>query len=85
MKDSLTARQAEMLGAVGDFIDRNGYSPSVRELGVLTGLSVGGVENMINTLINKGRLSRVDGQRRTLRLVFDERPKGRAANTHSQK
>jgi repressor LexA len=59
---ALTERQQKMLDFIGDFIDENGYPPTIREIGRKLGISSTSVVNYnLNKLKQAGYLER-DGQ-----------------------
>ena len=50
MKTELTARQEEVLSYIRDFIEKNGYSPSFREIGSHFGINAKSVHDHIHAL-----------------------------------
>lgn len=58
-----------LLEVVEDFIARNGYSPTVRELAERQGLSPAGVYLQLKKLREQGFLEWKEGVPRTLRVV----------------
>jgi len=75
---ALTRRQREVLDVIRDFIARNGYSPSLEEIGGSLGLSsVATVHKHVSHLVEKGLVRRVWNQNRSIELVGGE-PAGRA-------
>lgn len=55
----LTARQREVLKAIGVFIKANGYPPTLRELGAVLGIkSTNGVDEHLRSLAAKGYIER---------------------------
>ncbi len=69
---ALTRRQREVLDVIRDFIDRNGYSPSLEEIGGALGLSsVATVHKHVSHLVEKGFARRVWNQNRSIELVDD--------------
>jgi len=68
-RKSLTPRQSEVLAAIASFIDSHGYSPTVRELGPMCGISSSrSVHVHIMTLERKGYIYHISGRMRTMRL-----------------
>ncbi len=67
---ALTRRQREVLDVIRDFISRNGYSPSLEEIGTSLGLSsVATVHKHVSHLVEKGFVRRVWNQNRSIELV----------------
>ena len=59
MAKQLTARQREMLDAIRNFFTEHGYSPSIRDLGPLLGISsLRGVTIHLDALEKKGWITR---------------------------
>ena len=74
---ALTRRQREVFDVIREFIDTNGYSPSLEEIGGTLGLSsVATVHKHITHLVEKGLVRRVWNQNRSIELAEDNR--GRA-------
>lgn len=69
---ALTRRQREVLDVIREFIDANGYSPSLEEIGATLGLSsVATVHKHVSHLVEKGLVRRVWNQNRSIELVED--------------
>lgn len=67
---ALTRRQREVLDVIRDFIEANGYSPSLEEIGGSLGLSsVATVHKHVSHLVEKGLVRRVWNQNRSIELV----------------
>ncbi|HEX4825732.1 MAG TPA: transcriptional repressor LexA [Candidatus Polarisedimenticolaceae bacterium] len=67
---ALTRRQREVLDVIQGFIDTNGYSPSLEEIGGTLGLSsVATVHKHVTHLVEKGLVRRVWNQNRSIDLV----------------
>jgi repressor LexA len=65
-RPGLTLVQRKVLHVVEDFVQRRGYSPSLREIGEAVGLaSPSSVSHQLSALQRKGYLSRGAGQPRT--------------------
>ena len=65
-RSNLTPTQRRVLGVVEDFVQRRGYSPSLREIGEAAGLaSASSVSHQLSALQKKGYLSRGARQPRT--------------------
>lgn len=74
---ALTRRQREVLDIIRDFIGRNGYSPSLEEIGGALGLSsVATVHKHVSHLVEKGLVRRVWNQNRSIELVDDADRRG---------
>jgi repressor LexA len=74
---ALTRRQREVLDVVRDFIQRNGYSPSLEEIGRELGLSsVATVHKHVSHLVEKGLVRRVWNQNRSIELADDASRRG---------
>ena len=68
VKDPLTDRQRQVLDFIGSSIDRRGYPPTLREIGVHMGIrSTNGVNDHLKALEKKGYLAREDLKSRALR------------------
>ena len=69
---ALTRRQREVLDVVRTFIERNGYSPSLEEIGEALGLSsVATVHKHVSHLVDKGLVRRVSNQNRSIDVVAE--------------
>lgn len=67
---ALTRRQREVLDVVRELIERNGYSPSLEEIGAELGLSsVATVHKHVSHLVQKGFVRRAWNQNRSIELV----------------
>jgi repressor LexA len=67
---ALTRRQRQVLDVIRDFIDRNGYSPSLGEIGDELGLSsVATVHKHVSHLVQKGFVRRAWNQNRSIELA----------------
>jgi repressor LexA len=70
---ALTRRQREVLDVIRDFIDRQGYSPSLEEIGASLGLSsVATVHKHVTLLVDKGYVRRAWNQNRSIELTEPE-------------
>lgn len=70
MREILTDKQREILDIIKDFISKNGYSPSIREICKIANLSsTATVHAHLNNLKEKGYISCVDGKVRTIRII----------------
>ena len=67
---ALTRRQREVLDVIRTFIEKNGYSPSLEEIGRELGLSsVATVHKHVTHLVDKGLARRVWNQNRSIEIV----------------
>jgi repressor LexA len=67
---ALTRRQREVLDVIRELIERNGYSPSLEEIGTELGLSsVATVHKHVSHLVQKGYVRRTWNQNRSIELV----------------
>jgi len=68
----LTKRQKEIFDFVRGFISRNGYAPSLEEIGVEFGLSsVATVHKHVSNLVEKGVLRKAWNRSRSIEVVED--------------
>ncbi|MFW5967942.1 MAG: transcriptional repressor LexA [Persicimonas sp.] len=80
--DELTDRQTAVLDFIIDCIDREGYPPTIREIGDHLGIkSTNGVNDHLKAIERKGYLERQDAKSRALKPLFnpDGTPYGREA------
>ena len=67
---ALTRRQRQVLDVIRDFIDTNGYSPSLEEIGSRLGLSsVATVHKHVSHLVEKGFLQKAWNRSRSVEPV----------------
>jgi len=65
--NGLTPRRRKVLKVIGDSVQRNGYSPSMREIGDAVGLaSTSSVSHQVSKLEELGLVSREPGRPRTI-------------------
>ena len=70
---ALTRRQKQIFDYIQEFIERNGYSPSLEEIGQHFGLSsVATVHKHVTNLVRKGLLRRSWNQNRSIEVVKDD-------------
>lgn len=70
MKEILTEKQYEILNIIKNFIDKNGYSPTVREIGDIANLnSPATVWVHLKHLKDKGHIYYEKGKMRTIRII----------------
>lgn len=74
----LTPRQLKLLECIEGFIAENGYSPSYAEMGQMIDMaSASGIHRLVHGLIDRGFLSSVPYQHRTIevrRLATERAP-----------
>lgn len=69
-KDELSKKQMELYQAIGTFIDKNGYPPTIRELcQIVNNSSTAPVFDKLNKLRKKGYITYIDGKSRTIRFL----------------
>ena len=69
---ALTRRQREIFEFIRDFVSRNGYSPSLEEIGTHFGLSsVATVHKHVHHLVDKGLLQKAWNRSRSIEPVVD--------------
>ncbi len=77
---ALTRRQREVLDVIREFIDQNGYSPSLEEIAGTLGLSsVATVHKHVSHLVQKGHVRRSWNQNRSIEPVTPDPEHGEAA------
>jgi repressor LexA len=70
---ALTRRQKQILDFIQEFVERNGYSPSLEEIGQHFGLSsVATVHKHVTNLVRKGLLRRTWNQNRSIEVVRED-------------
>ena len=70
MEDKLTEKQYKIYTIIKDFIAERGYSPTVREIGKLAGLSSSATAySHIKKLKQKGYISFIPEMSRTIRII----------------
>lgn len=71
----MTARQEEVLDFITTEIQRQGYPPTLREIGQRVGIrSTNGVNDHLHALERKGYITREDMKSRCIRLTDKPRP-----------
>src|SRR5258708_12318745 len=71
---TLTLKQREIYDFISQHIDRHGYPPTVRDIGVAFEIeSPNGVMCHLNALVKKGAITRKDKSARAIQLV-DHKP-----------
>jgi repressor LexA len=74
----LTPRQEQVLEFIRDYGERNGYAPSMREIGGAVGLtSPSAVSYQLSNLQDKGHLRRVPGRPRAVEVLLPGAPTAR--------
>ncbi len=75
MNNKLTKKQALIIEFISEFTDRQGVSPSYREIATALGLSsVSAVAEHIDNLVKKGALKKVPGAARSLEVIDTSYP-----------
>lgn len=68
----MTERQKEILGTIIKYIEREGISPTVRELCDITGIkSTSTIHGYIKRLQNQGYIEMIKGSPRSIRVLKD--------------
>ena len=68
--DVLTKRQADILQAIKEFMAKNGYPPTVREIGSQVGLSSPAtIQFHLTQLEQKGYIKKSNAKNRTIELL----------------
>lgn len=57
-REKLTKSQHKIMCCIQDFITKYGYSPTVRDIAEITGLSTGGINNSLDQLTDKRYIDR---------------------------
>jgi repressor LexA len=77
---ALTRRQRQVLDVIREFIDTNGYSPSLEEIAGVLGLSsVATVHKHVSHLVEKGHVRRSWNQNRSIEPIAPDPEHGGAA------
>mgnify|MGYP002854903444 CR=1 FL=1 len=71
----ITQVQRDVLNYIADFIDQNGYPPTVREVSERFGKSIRAVQDNMVALQKKGYISLAQKKSRSIRILIDERQK----------
>jgi repressor LexA len=72
-QEELTVRQAKILQVIKDSVDKNGYAPSMREIGLAAGLaSPASVKYQLEILAEKGLIKRAQTKGRALEVMEEE-------------
>src|SRR5205085_9484067 len=66
---NITEKQQKALNFIEKFISKNGYSPSYREISDKFNVNVFVIQKVVNSLISKNCLEKVDGISRGFKLV----------------
>src|SRR4030095_637462 len=70
----LTERQQSILDFINEYVESNGFPPSVREIGSHFGIYPATVQDHISALERKGALQKKRFQSRTLSVPASSRP-----------
>lgn len=69
-KDELSKKQMELYQAIGTFIDKNGYPPTIRELNEITNISSTSTTfAKLLQLKKKGYITYAENKSRTIKLL----------------
>lgn len=69
----LTKRESDTLNVLVEYINQNGYAPSVREIAEIIGVkSTSTVHNYLKGLQNKGFIERKENFPRALRILKEK-------------
>ena len=69
----LTERESQVLEAIVNYIEVNGYSPTVRDLCVIVGLSSSStIHSYLNKLESKGFITKMGNLPRTLKVLKEK-------------
>src|SRR5436190_14963292 len=69
---TITQKQQKTLNFIEKFIAKNGYSPTYREISERFNVNVSVIQKVINTLIAKNYIEKVEGISRGIRIVKSE-------------
>lgn len=70
MREPLTKHQEKILNIIKDFINKNGYSPTVREIGKISDLkSTSTIKTYLDILYTKGYITYIPKLSRTIRII----------------
>ena len=68
--NNLTKKQTQLLECINYFIKKNGYSPTIRELGEILELkSTATVHTHLQHLVEKGYITYIPNASRTIRVI----------------
>lgn len=65
----VTPKQLEFLNVLREFQELNDYTPSIREMGELLGISKTAAHSRAEQLIRRGRLRRIYGSGRSYEIL----------------
>lgn len=71
-ENALTDIQRDVLDFIINFIDSEGYAPSVRDIAGAFGWAVNGAKCHIDALKSKGYIDWVENKARTMRVLKNE-------------
>lgn len=67
---NLTEKQYRIYKIIKDYIDQNGYSPSIREIMQIAGFtSPATIHTFVQILVDKGYIEYTPGKFRTIRIL----------------
>lgn len=69
-KDKLTKKQEKLYLAIKNFIEKNGYAPTIREINEIINIkSTSTTFNKLLQLQKKGYITYINGKARTIKLL----------------
>lgn len=68
----MKATDKVIVDTIAEFISREGYSPSMRDVADEVGISIGAIKHRLDRMRKDGLVDFVDGKARTLRVVQHE-------------
>lgn len=71
-KIGITPKQMHLKNSIKIFIEKNGFSPSFKELAKIQGCQVSNIQRMMNDLQRRGHITRKYGVPRSVQIVPDE-------------
>lgn len=69
---TITVKQQKTLNFIEKFISKNGYSPSYREISEKFNVNVSVIQKVVNSLVTKNYLEKVEGISRGFKIVKSE-------------
>lgn len=73
----ITERQKDVLFFISDFIEKNSYPPTVREISSSFGISVRAVQDHLRALERKGYITHTPGNSRSIKVENKQNEKGK--------
>src|SRR5690349_14146162 len=66
---TITTKQEKTLNFIQKFIDKNGYSPTYREISEKLNVNVSVIQKVIKTLIAKNYIEKIEGVSRGFKII----------------